>query len=54
MSEKGVQIGTDDGFGAVLELRDLSRTGRPLGSTSATGAGGCDGNFGVCGKIVFV
>ena len=47
-------MGTDDGLGAALELRDLSRTERPLGSTSATGAGGWDGNFGVCGKIVLV
>jgi hypothetical protein len=54
MSEKGVKIGTDDGFGASSLLRDLSRTERPVGSTAATGAGGLDGNLGVCGKIVFV
>jgi hypothetical protein len=54
MSEKGVKIGTDDGFGASSLLRDLSRTGRPFGSTAAIGAGAGDGNLGVCGKIVLV
>jgi hypothetical protein len=54
MSEKGVKIGTDDGFGASSLLRDLSRTGRPLGSTAEIGVGVFDGNSGVCGKIVLV
>jgi hypothetical protein len=47
-------MGTDDGLGAALELRDLSSVGRPFGSTSGTGVGGFGGNLGVCGKIVLV